>query len=85
MCFWYGVLMFMDLNEQKQVVFVRLFVCVFVLRARRALATGCAHNDLIFKSHLINSTRILNYLSNSLVMLSDGSSIPITRRKKEDY
>ncbi len=37
------------------------------------------------KSHLINSTHIQNYPNSSLVMLSDGSSIPIARRKKEDF
>jgi two-component system LytT family response regulator len=37
------------------------------------------------KSHLINSTHIQNYLNSSLVMLSDGSSIPIARRKKDDF
>ncbi len=37
------------------------------------------------KSHLINSTHIRNYPNSSLVMLSDGSSIPIARRKKEDF
>ncbi len=37
------------------------------------------------KSHLINSTHIRTYPNSSLVMLSDGSSIPIARRKKDDF
>jgi two-component system LytT family response regulator len=37
------------------------------------------------KSHLINFAHIRTNPNRSLVMLSDGSSIPIARRKKEDF
>lgn len=37
------------------------------------------------KSHLINFAHIRTNPNSSLVMLSDGSSIPIARRKKEDF
>lgn len=37
------------------------------------------------KSHLINTAMITKYLKEGTVLLSDGSSVPVARRKKEEF
>ena len=37
------------------------------------------------KSHLINQTHIVKYDSDNTVLLSDNSSVPVSRRKKEEF
>jgi two-component system LytT family response regulator len=37
------------------------------------------------KSHLINQTHIVKYESDNTVLLSDNSSVPVSRRKKEEF
>ncbi len=37
------------------------------------------------KSHLINTSLIVQYLKEGTVMMSDGSAVPVSRRKKDDF
>ena len=40
---------------------------------------------LIHRSHLINTEKIKKYHIEGTVVLSDGSSVPVSRRKREDF
>ena len=37
------------------------------------------------RSHLINKNNIQNYSKGGDIMMSDGSSVPLARRKKEEF
>ena len=37
------------------------------------------------KSHLINTSKITRYLKEGWVVMSDGSEVPVARRKKEEF
>jgi len=37
------------------------------------------------KSHLINTSSIAQYLKDGTVVMSDGSNVPVSRRKKDDF
>jgi two-component system LytT family response regulator len=39
----------------------------------------------IHKSHLVNIRQITRYLKNGVVEMSDGSEVPVSRRKREEF
>lgn len=73
----------------------RNYSCIYLKNQKKKLTTKTLGDfeDLLsekgffrsHKSHLINATHIRSNPNSSLVMLSDGSSIPIARRKKDDF